>query len=159
MAQLGLDQRELKVLQQDHARLDGIALGYVMTHLVASEVRDDPLNERQIRRFAAACAGLPPAPRSFANSSGIFLGPRWASDLARPGAALYGINPVPGQPNPMRLPVRLRARVLAAREVKAGDGVGYNATWRAKRRSRIATANRLRRRSAPQPVGPSSRLL
>jgi alanine racemase len=140
MARLGLDQRELKVLQQDHARLDGIALGYVMTHLVASEVREDPLNERQIRRFAAACAGLPPAPRSFANSSGIFLGPRWASDLARPGAALYGINPVPGQPNPMRLPVRLRARVLAAREVKAGDGVGYNATWRAKRRSRIATA-------------------
>ena len=97
MARLGLDQRELRVLQQDHARLDGIALGYVMTHLVASEVRDDPLNELQVQRFAAACAGLPPAPRSFANSSGIFLGPRWASDLARPGAALYGINPVPGR--------------------------------------------------------------
>ena len=40
----------------------------------------------------------------------------------------------------MRLPVRLRARVLAVREVKAGDSVGYNATWRAQRRSRIATA-------------------
>jgi alanine racemase len=140
MARLGLDKRELKVLQQDHARLDGIALGYVMTHLAASEVRDDPLNQRQVRRFAAACAGLPPAPRSLANSSGIFLGPRWASDLARPGAALYGINPTPAEPNPMRLPVGLRARVLAVREVKAGDSVGYNATWRAERRSRIATA-------------------
>jgi alanine racemase len=144
MARLGLDQREVGVLQQDHARLDGIALGYVMTHLVASEVRDDPLNELQVQRFAAACAGLPPAPRSFANSSGIFLGPRWGSDLARPGAALYGINPIPGHPNPQRnpmhLPVRLRARVLAVRDAEAGDSVGYNATWRAKRRSRIATA-------------------
>jgi alanine racemase len=140
MARLGLDARELKVLQQDHKCLEGITLRYVMTHLVASEVADDPLNERQRRRFAAACAGLPPAPRSCANSSGIFLGPRWGSDLARPGAALYGINPTPEEPNPMRLPVRLRARVLAVREVKAGASVGYNATWRAKRRSRIATA-------------------
>ena len=97
MSRLGLDARELAVLQQDHARLAGIELRYVMTHLVASEVAGDPLNERQRERFAAACAGLPPAPRSFANSSGIFLGAGWGSDLARPGAALYGINPTPGR--------------------------------------------------------------
>jgi len=140
MSRLGLDAHELKVLQQDHTRLAGITVDYVMTHLVASEVENVPLNDRQRRRFAAACAGLPAALRSFANSSGIFLGPRWGSDLARPGAALYGINPTPDEPNPMRLPVRLRTRVLAVREVKAGDSVGYNATWRAKGRRRIATA-------------------
>ncbi len=140
MSRLGLDARELAVLQQDHARLAGIELRYVMTHLVASEVATDPLNERQRQRFAAACAGLPPAPRSFANSSGIFLGSGWHSDLARPGAALYGINPTPDAPNPMRPTVRLRARVLAVRDVPAGTGVGYNATWRATGQSRIATA-------------------
>ncbi len=140
MSRLGLDARELAALQQDHARLAGIDLRYVMTHLVASEVAADPLNRRQCERFAAACAGLPPAPRSFANSSGIFLGDGWASDLARPGAALYGLNPTPDAPNPMRPAVRLRARVLAVREVPAGTGVGYNATWQAARPSRIATA-------------------
>lgn len=139
MSRLGLDPRELAVLQQDHARLAGIDLRYVMTHLVASEVAADPLNAHQKDRFAAACAGLPPAPRSFANSSGIFLGLDWGSDLARPGAALYGINPTPHAPNPMQLAVRLRARVLAVREVPAGASVGYNATWRAARPSRIAT--------------------
>ena len=36
--------------------------------------------------------------------------------------------------------MRLRARVLAVRDVPAGDSVGYNATWRAARPSRIATA-------------------
>jgi alanine racemase len=140
MARLGLDARELAVLQLDHARLAGIDLRYVMSHLVSSEVAGDKLNELQRERFVAACACLPPAPRSLANSSGIFLGSGWASDLARPGAALYGINPTPDRPNPMHLPVRLRARVLAVRDVPAGDSVGYNATWRAVRPSRVATA-------------------
>jgi alanine racemase len=140
MSRLGLDARELAMLQQDHARLTGIELRYVMTHLVASETAGDSLNERQRERFAAACAGLPPAQRSLANSSGIFLGDRFGSDLARPGAALYGINPTPHAANPMHPAVRLHARVLAVREVPAGAGVGYNATWHATRRSRIATA-------------------
>ena len=140
MARLGLDARELAVLTQDHSRLNGVDLRYIMTHLVSSEAANDPLNEHQRRRFAEACAGLPPAPRSFANSSGIFLGENFGSDLARPGAALYGINPTPGQPNPMRQVVRLKARVLAVREIPAGASVGYNATWVAARPSRIATA-------------------
>lgn len=140
MARLGLDPHELSRLQQDHTRLAGLELRYIMTHLVSSEVPEDPLNRTQQARFAAACAGLPAAPRSFANSSGIFLGTAWASDLARPGAALYGINPTPGLPNPMRQVARLRARVLAVRDVPVGAGVGYNAAWRAARPTRIATA-------------------
>ncbi len=82
---------------------------------------------------------MPPAPRSLANSSGLFLGPGYASDLARPGAALYGVNPTPGRANPQRPVVRLRARVLQVRDVAAGDTVGYNAQWVAERPSRVAT--------------------
>jgi alanine racemase len=140
MSRLGLDAAELATLQQDHSLLDGVSLRYVMTHLVASEEPESAINAGQRRRFAAACAGLPPAPRSVANSSGVFLGPEFRSDLARPGAALYGINPLPGQPNPMRCAALLRARVLSVREIEPGEGVGYNATWRAARRTRIATA-------------------
>jgi alanine racemase len=107
---------------------------------VSSEVPDDVDNARQAADFAVACAGLPGVRRSFANSSGIFLGADFASDLARPGAALYGINPTPGLPNPMDPVARLRAQVLQVREIGTGDSVGYNATWRAGRPSRIATA-------------------
>jgi alanine racemase len=140
MNRLGLDRHELATLQQNHALLEGISLRYILTHLVSSEIAGDPLNTAQLQRFRAACAGLPPAPRSIANSSGVFLGDAWRSDLARPGAALYGINPTPDTPNPMRLPVRLRARVLQVREIQAGESVGYNATWRASESRRIATA-------------------
>lgn len=139
MNRLGLSAAEVAALAEDPGRMDGLELRYVMTHLVASEVPDDPANAQQRQRFAAACAMLPAAPRSFANSSGIFLGEAFGSDLARPGAALYGINPTPGAPNPMRQVVRLQARALAVREVGVGDSVGYNATWRAARPSRIAT--------------------
>ena len=90
---------------------------------------------------ATACDRLPPAPRSIANSSGIFLGPRFGSDLARPGAALYGVNPTPGHPNPMRPTVRLRARILQVRDVPGGATVGYNGQWTAARPSRIATVS------------------
>jgi alanine racemase len=140
MSRLGLDGREMAVLAQDHTRLDGLPIRYVMSHLVASEVPDDPVNQLQRSRFAAARALLPTVLVSLANSSGIFLGPGFSSDLARAGAALYGINPTPGQPNPMRGVVRLSVRVLAVREVPAGASVGYNATWTAARPSRIATA-------------------
>ena len=137
MNRLGLSAGEVAVLAAEEGRLDGIRAEYVMTHLVSSEVPDDPVNEAQRVRFAAARALLPPAAVSFANSSGFVN----ASDLARPGAALYGVNPVPGQENPMRGVVRLRARILQVRDVGAGESVGYNGAWTAGRASRIATVS------------------
>jgi alanine racemase len=141
MHRLGLSAAELDVLAARPELLERVELRWIMTHLVASEVPDDPLNETQRLRFANACARLPQAATSLANSSGLFLGPGYGSDLARPGAALYGVNPTPGAPNPMRPAVRLRARVLQVREIQAGDGVGYNATWRANRPSRIGAVS------------------
>ncbi len=139
MSRLGLDARECDVLAQDHSRLAGIDVRYVMSHLVSSELPDDPLNAIQRDRFNSGRARLPPAPASLLNSSGIFLGNAFASDLARPGSALYGVNPTPTKKNPMRAVVSLKARVLSVRDIPQGATVGYNATWTASRPSRIAT--------------------
>lgn len=141
MNRLGLDSQELAVLCDQPERLQGIRLLYVMTHLVSPELPGDPVNRAQLDRFQRACAALPAAPHSLAASSGLFLGEAYRSDLSRPGAALYGLNPTPGQPNPMRPVVRLRARVLQVREIGAGERVGYNGIWQAERRSRIATVS------------------
>jgi alanine racemase len=132
MNRLGLEMHQI-------GQLRPAGLRYVMTHLVAAEVPDDPTNAAQARRFAGVRAAFAGVPASFANSSGLFLGPDYASDLARPGAALYGINPTPGRPNPMRPVVRLSARVLQVRTIQPGESVGYNGTWAARRVSRIAT--------------------
>ncbi len=141
MNRLGLAPADVDVLAAEPGRLAGIGLDYVMTHLVSAEDPADPVSEQQRRAFAAACGRLPRAPRSFANSSGLFLGDGFASDLARPGAALYGVNPTPGRPNPMRAVVTLLARILQVRDVPAGGRVGYNGQWTAPRPSRIATVS------------------
>ncbi|WP_237215475.1 alanine racemase [Falsiroseomonas oryziterrae] len=140
MARLGLDAREQAALAQDRGRLDGIALRYVMTHLACADEPGHPMNERQRARFADAAARIAPGvKRSLANSSGIFLDEGFRSDLARPGCAMYGINPTPGAANPMRQVVRVEAEVLQVREIAAGDTVGYGASWTAPAPRRIAT--------------------
>lgn len=139
MSRLGLSPAEVASLAADPSPLAGVEPLYVMTHLACADEPDHPLNAAQATRFAEACTRLPRVRRSFANSSGIFLGPRFASELARPGAALYGLNPTPGAPNPMEPVLRLRAPILQLREIAAGETVGYAATWLAPRPSRIAT--------------------
>ncbi|MDB5593200.1 MAG: alr [Hyphomicrobiales bacterium] len=111
----------------------------VMTHFVASENADDPLNALQIERFERMRSMLPAVRASLSNSSAIFLPERPFGDLVRPGYALYGGNPTPGFDNPMRPVVRLDAPILQMRVIEAGQKVGYNAQWTAKRRTRLAT--------------------
>ena len=116
-----------------------LRLELVMSHFVAAEEPENPLNPAQIAAFDAMAAHFPQIPKSLANSSGIFLPQRPFHDLVRPGYALYGGNPVPGQPNPMEAVVRLEAPVLQVHTVEAGASAGYNGTWTAQRRSRVAT--------------------
>ncbi len=139
IVQLDTGMARLGVPPEEWSQLAGQAPLFLMTHLAVADQPDHALNAMQAGRFAAARALFPGVPASLAASSGIFLGPDFASDLARPGAALYGINPTPGLPNPMRQVVRLEAPVLQVREIAAGAPVGYGATWVAERPSRVAT--------------------
>src|SRR6185369_13992425 len=56
----------------------------------------------------------------------------------RPGIALYGGNPMPGKPNPMKPVIELKAHILQVRNLSKGAAAGYGATWTARRDSRIA---------------------
>ncbi len=111
----------------------------LMSHFVSSELPGDPINLTQIERFNAARAAFPSLPASLANSSGMFLKPSPILDLARPGYALYGGNPTPGRPNPMRPVVTLTIAIQQTRRIEAGATCGYNGQWTAKRRTRLAT--------------------
>ncbi len=139
MSRLGLPRDELDVVAADHGRLEGLELRYVLSHLACADDAANPMNARQLEDFRAALTRLPPAPASLANSSGIFLGADYHFDLGRPGAALYGVNPTPGQPNPMRQVVRLQGKILQVREIDAPQAVGYGATHRVSRPTRLAT--------------------
>lgn len=139
MSRLGLTAEDLNVLADDPSRLDGIRVTLVMSHLACADDPEQQLNVHQLAMFSAARVRLPSAASSLANSSGIFLGADFWGDLVRPGAALYGIAPVPGQPNPMQAVVRLHGRIVQVREIDTGSTVGYGATHQAAGRERIAT--------------------
>jgi alanine racemase len=111
----------------------------LMSHFVSSELPDDPLNALQIARFEAARAALPTLKTSLANSSGLFLPDLPACDLGRPGYALYGGNPTPGRPNPMKPVVALDVAIQQTRWIEKGETCGYNGQWTARRRTRLAT--------------------
>ena len=143
MSRLGLAADEAKALSAEPRRLEGVAPVYVMSHLACAEQRGHAMNGEQLARFRALRealpAGLRQAPASFANSSGIFLGADYHFDLARPGAALYGVAPILGEANPLASAVRLEGKVVQLREIPPGASVGYGARWRAEGTRRIAT--------------------
>jgi alanine racemase len=139
MSRMGMALGDVSRLLADPAWKDEIEAVLVMSHLACA---DEPLHEMnglQRQRFAALRAQFPGIPGSLANSSAVFLGGAFHHDLVRPGAALYGINPQPGHPNPLRQAVSLRARIVQARSVQAGDVVGYGARYVATGPRRIAT--------------------
>jgi alanine racemase len=121
---LGLSQAEFEALAE-RPRRPGYAT--LISHLACAEAPGHALNARQRERFLAARKILPGLKAGLAASSGIFLGPDYHFDEVRPGAALYGVNPCPGQPNPMRSVVRLSARIVQLRKIDRGESVGYGA--------------------------------
>ena len=142
MNRLGLTGEDVSILAAEHkARLAGIDLVLVMSHLACADDLgpDAPMNRQQLARFRAALAVLPSAPASLAASSGTFLGRDFHFDLVRPGVGLYGGNPCPGRPNPMKSAAVLEGRVLQTRRIDSGETVGYAATFRAKRPTMLAT--------------------
>jgi len=137
MNRLGLSITEAAAIApRIHAGNHGITL--VMSHFACSEQPAHPLNTGQIQAFREIRTLYRGIPASLANSSGIFLSPAAHCDMVRPGAALYGVNPTPLQPNPMHPVVDLKARVLQIRDVPRDATVGYDATWTAKRNTLIA---------------------
>jgi alanine racemase len=140
MKRLGLDPAAFAEIASTLVRSDAaFPLALIMTHFVSSEVIDDPINDLQIARFRKAIALVPGVAASMANSSGIFLPQKPLFDLVRPGYALYGGNPHQDRANPMQPVVRLQAPIIQLHHVEAGETVGYNAQWTAKRPSRLAT--------------------
>lgn len=139
MSRLGMAPSEIEEIAGSNNAFAGIELSLVMSHLACADEPSHPANEQQRIAFEALRRKLPAAPSSFANSSGIFLGAPYHFDLGRPGVALYGVNPTPGDANPMRPVVRLDAKVVQTREIGDGVGIGYGYASLARQDMRLAT--------------------
>ena len=109
----------------------------VYTHFSCAET-DRAFTLEQLGRFRRALrdlarAGASPRLRHAANSAAALRLPAARLDLVRPGLAIYGLYPG------FKPVLSLRSKVVFLKTVPRGAAIGYGATFRARRPTRVAT--------------------
>ena len=120
MNRLGMEPQEWGALR-DVALAQGPRL--VMSHLACADEPEHPMNAHQLRVFRQMTDGIE-APRSFANTGGVLLGPDYQFDVTRAGIGAYG-----GLPFLDALPVvEVMIPVIQVRDVAPGE-IGGLCQW------------------------------
>ncbi|MFT7053755.1 MAG: alanine racemase [Psychromonas sp.] len=111
----------------------------LISHLHCAEQVDNHATALQIALFKEhiqADSGL----KSLANSAAVFAWPEAHFDVVRPGITLYGMSPFAdrsAQDLQLRPVMTLKSCLIAIREHKAGESVGYGACWTAQEDTRL----------------------
>ena len=119
----------------------------LMTHIASADSPDNPHTTAQIQYFHQLHQHLQrkfniTIATSIGNSATIMAWPAGQSDIVRPGIMMYGCSPFASstaQDDKLKPVMTLKSAVIAVREVKQGDLVGYGGRWQARERSIIAT--------------------
>jgi alanine racemase len=148
MSRLGVTMHDLPALARAVEATPEVHVEGLMTHLACADAEPAEMEEtaHQLERFEAATLtlarhGIRPATRHAANSAAVLRGEA-RFDAVRPGLALFGVSPRAGSAPlaaDLKPAMRVRTEIVACRDVQEGSFVGYGATWRAPRPSRIAT--------------------
>ncbi|MDX2052748.1 MAG: alanine racemase [Polyangiaceae bacterium] len=144
MARLGVRLEELHSVVQTLARCPEVRVSGLMTHFACADAGPKDAILDQLGLFAEAeatlrHAGHTPSVRHAANSAALFRQKDAALDMVRPGIALFGVAPGLEAEAQLRPAMRVRTEVVALRQLRQGQSVGYGATWKAQRPSTIAT--------------------
>src|SRR5579862_702518 len=109
----------------------------LMTHFATSELAGGI--DEAMKRFDEATRGID-LPRSFANTAAIFSQPASHADIVRLGIGLYGATPFTDRSAGslgLKPAMTLTSRLIAIQELAIGESIGYGATFRAERPTRI----------------------
>jgi alanine racemase len=126
------------------AQADGlIEVVGVWSHFAYADAPGHPTIDRQLAVFHEGLAlaerlGIRPRYRHLANSAATLTRPDTHFDLVRPGIAVYGLSPVPGERHGLRPAMTARARVVLTKRVPVGTGVSYGHTYTTERETTLA---------------------
>ncbi|MGY1619137.1 alanine racemase [Geodermatophilus sp. SYSU D00691] len=115
------------------AQADGeVEVVGLWSHMAYADAPLHPTIGRQVLVFEEAvaiarAAGLTDARRHLANSAATVTLPETWYDMVRPGIAIYGLDPLGGDPaaHGLRPAMTVQARVALTKRVPAGAGVSY----------------------------------
>ncbi len=137
MNRLGFGARELRDAHEALRGAPAVAEVGLMTHFANADLPGGA--SEALLRFERA-AGLLPGPRSLCNSAALLAGVAAGAAWVRPGIMLYGASPARGTPASslgLQPAMRLESRLIAARQLRPGDAVGYGSGFVADRAMRI----------------------
>ncbi len=144
------DDAALALVTRIHNELQALEVAGIFTHFASADEADTGFTEKQLDRFDAFLAtlagqGIRPAHVHVANSAAALRFKRAARALVRPGIVLYG---APGEiaaggdawkgGEGFTPALAWRARVVAVKELGAGDAVSYHRRYVAHGAERVA---------------------
>ncbi|HUV56395.1 MAG TPA: alanine racemase, partial [Dehalococcoidales bacterium] len=118
-----------------------IKVGGLYTHFASADELDRRTTETQLQRFLEVATNLPePRLLHAANSAATLMFPETHLDMVRVGIAMYGVYPSPavGRTIPLQPVLSLKSRVVRLHWIRAGEGVSYGLTWKAKKDTSVA---------------------
>ena len=149
MGRLGVEPEDALRVATEIMALPNVELGTAWTHFASAGEKNRVLCNLEFARFGNAIAALVEhtSIRQFhcANSGATLRFPDVHLGCVRPGTVLYGQFPSDEAKQAAQGKIALRdafkvcARVLAIRDVRAGESVGYGGEWRASQQTRVAT--------------------
>ncbi len=140
MVDTGINRLGMALADLSDPAIAALDIDVLHSHLASAE-DDVPVNAVQLERWNAARRAVRHRRASLANSAGIALGPDYHGDLTRPGLSLYGGVPCAALEPHIRQVITPEAALIQVREIAAGEGVGYNATFIAPRPMRVGVVS------------------
>ena len=139
MHRVGLDASAYRDAWQRLRALPHVGRIVKMSHFARADELDCARTAEQLASFASTTDGLP-GESSVCNSPALLGWPQARADWARPGLMLYGVSPFP-QPQAnaaaLRPVMTLESKVIAVRDLPAGEPVGYGARFVTGRPTRV----------------------
>ncbi|MCG3727241.1 alanine racemase [Vibrio cincinnatiensis] len=110
-----------------------------MSHFGCADELDKSTTSEQIECFLSLTHGCQ-GERSLAASAGLLAWPQSQLEWVRPGIIMYGVSPFldrDAQEMGYQPVMTLKSHLIAVRDVKAGESVGYGGLWRSERDTKI----------------------
>lgn len=139
MNRLGFRPAEFRAALEALERIPEVGNITLMTHFASADEPEGVASQLDCFKRAV---GDTPLPRCLANSAAILRYPETHADWVRPGIMLYGASPFPDQSAKqlgLKPAMTLESEVIAVRELKPGDRVGYGGVFTADRPMRVGT--------------------
>ncbi|EGU9322670.1 alanine racemase [Vibrio parahaemolyticus] len=110
-----------------------------MSHFGCADELDSSITPQQIELFMSLTSGCQ-GERSLAASAGLLAWPQSQLEWVRPGIIMYGVSPFSdktAQDLGYQPVMTLKSHLIAVREVKKGESVGYGGIWTSERDTKV----------------------